>query len=134
MCARAAWLRPTFHRAFWRTSTVLQLQLAQQLVLEPASKRAVQMARSSLGALAAGQKAGCDHAWLCKCCSREHLTPAFPATYSVASLRSHGFQPQLWQMMLLCLFIAVMGWVIRRRSSTFQSPCGLLSPKGIITH
>lgn len=75
VCAGAAWLRLTFRRASWRTSTTLQLQLVQQLVLQPASKQAVQMAGSTPGASAAGEKVGCDHAQLCKCCSRDHPPP-----------------------------------------------------------
>lgn len=49
--------------------------MVQQLVLQPASKWAVQMGGSTLGASAAGKKAGCDHARLCKCHSRDHLSP-----------------------------------------------------------
>lgn len=59
---------------------------------------------------------------------------AFPAAHAMASPGSHSFQPWLWQRMLLCLILAVMGWVSHRRSGGFQSPWGLLSPKGIITH
>lgn len=44
------------------------------------------------------------------------------ATRLVASLVPHSFQPQLWQRLLRGLFLAVVGWVICRRSRAFQSP------------
>lgn len=73
--AGAAWLGPTSCQSFLAKPAVLQLQLARQLVPQPASKRAVQMAGSAPGASTAGERAAWDHTRLCERLGRDDLPP-----------------------------------------------------------
>lgn len=100
------------------------LHHASAAVGAPACPTACQQVGSPNGwersrSLGTREKAGCDQSQVCKCCSNGARKPPTPWPQHIAS---HSFQPWFWQRRLLCLFVVVMGWVIHRWSSAFQSP------------